>query len=258
MPDDFTRQKFAWLDQVHGNHSLPRGDFHVSYALSQYFNRKSGDAWPSQETLAGVTGLKRRGLQKSLQRLKKNGHLEIKVQCGPGFTNRYRPIWKSANNSLQIQSQNDELEFAGGAHFGPEIMRTGRRIETFDSNPLKEHLPSKPEISSRRVREGTADGFDQFWQQYPRKVGKKAAIRAFAKALREGAKADDIIAGACRYAVEREGEPDRYTKHPATWLNAGFWEDEPAVHASALHGAPKTPRRKSAINFVMSRHRDRS
>jgi len=35
------------------------------------------------------------------------------------------------------------------------------------------------------------------------------------------------IAGAQRYAVERQGQPPKYTKHPATWLNGGCWEDDP-------------------------------
>lgn len=74
----------------------------------------------------------------------------------------------------------------------------------------------------------TADddpGWLTFWSVYPRRVGKAAAAKAWAKALRS-ATAADIIAGAERY----RDDPNRsaqYTKHPTTWLNQGCWEDEP-------------------------------
>jgi hypothetical protein len=32
-----------------------------------------------------------------------------------------------------------------------------------------------------------------------------------------------------RYAAERTGEDDKYTKHPATWLNAECWKDAPTA-----------------------------
>jgi hypothetical protein len=43
----------------------------------------------------------------------------------------------------------------------------------------------------------------------------------------KSAEPDDIIAGAKRYASQRQGQEARYTKNPATWLNAGAWLDEP-------------------------------
>lgn len=67
--------------------------------------------------------------------------------------------------------------------------------------------------------------FDRFWQLYPRRVGKIAARKAWTKALRS-APDHVIIAGAQRFAADPNREPE-YTPHPATWLNAGRWDDEP-------------------------------
>jgi hypothetical protein len=39
-------------------------------------------------------------------------------------------------------------------------------------------------------------------------------------------RSEALIAGAQRYAVERREQDPKYTKHPATWLNAGCWQDE--------------------------------
>jgi hypothetical protein len=77
----------------------------------------------------------------------------------------------------------------------------------------------------------SAETFESFWQAYPKRVAKEAARKAYDKAIEGGVTGATLLAGAQRYAVERQGQPPRYTKHPATWLNAGCWEDE-------LSGAP--------------------
>lgn len=77
-----------------------------------------------------------------------------------------------------------------------------------------------------RAREADSD-FDAFWNVYPIKIAKQDARRAWDKALKDGAKPEDITAGAERFALERRGQNPKYTPYPATWLNAGRWEDEP-------------------------------
>lgn len=68
--------------------------------------------------------------------------------------------------------------------------------------------------------------FDEFWKAYPRKVGKGAARKAWAKAIKTSP-ATDITAAATRFAAERAGKDPKYTPHPASWLNAERWSDEP-------------------------------
>lgn len=68
--------------------------------------------------------------------------------------------------------------------------------------------------------------FDEFWKAYPRRVEKITARTAYDKALKV-ATATQILQGAMRYAAERQGQNPRFTKHPASWLNAGCWDDEP-------------------------------
>lgn len=68
--------------------------------------------------------------------------------------------------------------------------------------------------------------FDEFWQHYPRKIGKQSARKAYTRALKL-APGDVILAGVLRYAAERKGEDPTYTAHPDTWLNQGRWDDEP-------------------------------
>jgi hypothetical protein len=80
--------------------------------------------------------------------------------------------------------------------------------------------------SKRRPRE-PPEGFDKFWSAYPRKVARAAAAKAWTRAVDAGADAALIIEGACFYAMERKLQDPQFTKHPATWLNGGCWQDEP-------------------------------
>lgn len=88
-----------------------------------------------------------------------------------------------------------------------------------DDGQLK--APAKPRKRTVPPR------FEDFWAAYPRRVGKIAAEKAYAKALAAGATPDELIAGASFYAMEKKLSDPQYIKHPATWLNGGCWQDEP-------------------------------
>jgi hypothetical protein len=68
--------------------------------------------------------------------------------------------------------------------------------------------------------------FEQFWEIFPRRVGKGTAKKAFKHAA-ERASFAEILDGARRYAKESVGRETQYIKHPSTWLNADCWLDEP-------------------------------
>jgi hypothetical protein len=68
--------------------------------------------------------------------------------------------------------------------------------------------------------------FEQtFWPQYPRRRDKERALKAFRKARTE-TELQVIMAGLLRYSAEQQGQPTRFTKHAATWLNGKCWLDE--------------------------------
>lgn len=69
--------------------------------------------------------------------------------------------------------------------------------------------------------------FGEFYDVYPRHVGRIAASASFDKAV-ERAEPDVIIAAAQAYRDDPSRKAD-YTAHPATWLNQGRWMDERAV-----------------------------
>jgi hypothetical protein len=82
--------------------------------------------------------------------------------------------------------------------------------------------------------------FTEFWNVYPRKVGKNEAKKAFTKA--HAVANGEVVLGAQRFAADPNLPTDKnYIPHPATWLNAGRWEDEPLPHRE------KSPEEKAAL-----------
>ena len=71
--------------------------------------------------------------------------------------------------------------------------------------------------------------FLKFWDAYPRKVGKIAALRRW-QALRKAGALPDLatLLGALKWQKAQDSwQEDKYIPNPATWLNAGRWADEP-------------------------------
>lgn len=83
-------------------------------------------------------------------------------------------------------------------------------------------VPTEPPAAGQLALVPPHDPFDDFWKVYPKKVGKRDARKAWARAIRTAEPAR-IIEVASRYPWNPER---RYIKDPATWLTKGCWEDD--------------------------------
>lgn len=112
----------------------------------------------------------------------------------------------------------------------------GRLPEQHPSTAMAVTLPRTPyknpvqEPLSRELEAPSVEAlFSLFWQQYPRKVSKPAALKAYRAAMKDvdrGAVAAEIMAGLqpwIRFWSAR-GEPE-FIPHPSTWLNGHRWQD---------------------------------
>jgi hypothetical protein len=70
-------------------------------------------------------------------------------------------------------------------------------------------------------------GFAAFWAAYPRRVEKRAAEKAWRAAIKRKVDPARVVEAAKRYADLTRGTEARFIKHPASWLNAGAYDDEP-------------------------------
>ena len=96
----------------------------------------------------------------------------------------------------------------------PEKSRVEERREEKDPTP---HTPP---------REVFLCDFEIFWERYPLKVGRKAALKAYQARRRAGAKPDDILAGLTRYLAFKASTQERH-HNPATFLGPNEWWTEP-------------------------------
>lgn len=70
------------------------------------------------------------------------------------------------------------------------------------------------------------EAFNQFWSNYPRKVAKLEAVKAWKQMTREYSP-EEIVAGLQRNLPSLESREKQFIPHPASWLRAGRWMDEP-------------------------------
>lgn len=84
---------------------------------------------------------------------------------------------------------------------------------------------TKKETKNKEQDSSILCDFDQFWKAYPNKKAKPQALKAYAKALE---KTDHATLVAAVHA-QRGWRTwiDGFVPHPATWLNAERWADEP-------------------------------
>lgn len=74
----------------------------------------------------------------------------------------------------------------------------------------------------------TQDMFDRFWENYPRKTAKQAAIRAFSKLSPDKKLFEAVLSGieAWKKSSQWLKDSGEYIPHPASFLNGRRWEDE--------------------------------
>lgn len=103
----------------------------------------------------------------------------------------------------------------------PDIMvESGASPDTGFPSPVTLSLEI---LKDKRYKTSDDSTFNQFWEIYPRHDGRKPALQAFTRALKE-TPLETILAGARRYAAL--GKEPKFTLMAATWLNQERWNDE--------------------------------
>ena len=110
-----------------------------------------------------------------------------------------------------------------------------------------------PEVEAQHpVAWDIGDQFDVFWEKYPRKVGKKAARKAWEKLNHdERMRAIEVIDHHTQ-VWWKEGRASSHLPHAATWLNGERWDDEIGFVPPRPVSAPPSNRTARA-NEVLDR-----
>lgn len=138
-------------------------------------------------------------------------------------------------NDIDISSSSNDYEdidnIKTSCAFSGEKVRSGVQDGALESEGGVFAVPKK-DLQEQR--------FDEFWNTYPRKVGKEAARKAWKKIKPDAALFQKIL-----HAVTETQKSEQWKKqngqfipHPATWLNQGRWDD---VIDTSTTNATNTP-----------------
>ena len=130
---------------------------------------------------------------------------------------------------------------AQGAHDSAAADAATRESEPKDEPPpLLTVEAEKPAPKTRPSSRDLDAAFATFWDTYPRKKSKAAGRTAYERAARKAGPA--VIQAALEAQLPSLMAKDpTYRPYPATWLNAGSWDDEPDTPARAVPLAPSGP-----------------
>ena len=180
----------------------------------------NGECWPGIETIRKDLGLNRSTVLRHLDRLADKGLIVI-VKQGHGRANHYQLVtsnWAQPAPGGKMQPvadcNPDQAQIApvvgagcaqNQAQVAPVIERTKKRTNEKNND--------EPE------------GFAEFWELYPRKVGKGAARSKWKIAVTK-APIDTILESLDAQLPTITAKETQYQAHPATWLHQERWADE--------------------------------
>jgi hypothetical protein len=126
------------------------------------------------------------------------------------------------------------LDYFGGAMAPrePQGEPRGEPDAAPDSGPIhyqkRKTGPKQDKPPLAPQGEGEGEGFDAFWEIYPKKAGKEAARKAYARLAPEGELRERM-----RLAVRAQSQGEQWPRDggrfiplPANWLSQRRWEDE--------------------------------
>jgi len=154
--------------------------------ICNYANEK-GEAFPSQEHLAKLCQCSRRSVIRHIQELEKQNFISIRKE-------------KNGAYGFNVYKLNMGLV--------PNM-----------------HLANDRVAHNTQDKQITSD-FDKFWEECPRKIGKKKVKAIYNNLIRKKEVTEkELISSMAKYAESVKHTETAFIAHATTWLNQGRWED---------------------------------
>lgn len=181
---------------------------------------KRGQVLTSLPTLATELGISIQQTRTALEHLKSTG--EITDNANPHY--RVITVVKYDDYQMSTDKPTDNQQTTN---------RQGHRQPTDNQQTDQQHNNNiNNDNNGNNVNKGTietyAGGFDVFWNEYPKKVDKQNALKAWKKLKPDEAMLDKIISAirSWKDSEQWNKENGQYIPYPATWLNKRRWEDD--------------------------------
>lgn len=232
--------KWQMLQTIFKHPGLSSSAKVIAGRLLDHLNTQTGQCNPSYSRLAEATGLSRDTAMAAVHQLEEANVVKVtrsvadgrQAQPGQmlpsnsfafdfGTPNQSENPTTPSRKTRPPQSENPTTLVDKTDH--PQSENSARGSRKSRPKTKKEETGNKETGNGIRI---TDEEFDQFWMQYPKRVSKGSARKAFDKALGK-APFEQIMAGVHRYAAERIDQDPKFTKHASTWLANDCWLDEP-------------------------------
>jgi hypothetical protein len=176
---------------------------------------KQGRAWPGRESMAETCRLTGRTVTTAIQGLERRQMLV--AHRTPGQRSIYvltkRSSWVVPSLSTGPGKNNTRCHSS---------LPPGKN-NTTKSTKEKETKKSTPTGSFDEViHQGIYDA-------YPKKVGRPAALKAIARAIKKGADPARLLELTQKYAAAVKDTDPQFIPHPATWFNQERFNDDPST-----------------------------
>lgn len=135
-------------------------------------------------------------------------------------TDRYKETTHKLEKSQLILGENEEYLLANNS-IGIPMVDTDKN--SIDKNSIDKNIY----ISSKTFE----DEFDNLWKLYPKKIGKKDALRHYIRNRKNKVPYETILDGLKKYIeyINNTNTPTQFIKDGSTWFNQESWNDEREV-----------------------------
>ena len=197
-------------------------------------------SFPSYATIATDAGVSPRTVPRSVDRLvaakllskqrrwRRGDHVSIGAPGdGTGWseTSGIFTVWMTPADVADPPGGYAPQRRGGTPHSVGGVRPTAYLNKTNEEDNLKQEGRASAET-------GTPPLFDEWWEKYPRKIGKRAAERAWRAAVKRVDPETILVGLDAQLAVFAQTDP-QFVPHPSTWLNGDRWGDTPNVPRSS-------------------------
>ena len=200
------------------------------------------EAWEDWQTLT----LEKRGVLITAIMLYQRG--EDLPQMDAETMAVFRPIRRGLDAEYEKHLRHIETQRANGRKGGRPKKAATSPAEA--KKPVRVEIPDDtPKKPAERLVAVVDDGFEAFWKEYPKKVGKGDARKSWGK-IKPGKALQETMLKTLRAARESDqwkADGGKYIPNPSTWLNQERWTDDVstytrrAVRQTSFHNVESRP-----------------
>ena len=206
----------------------------VLVALLSFRNKTTNLTFPSREQISIRTGLHISNVSKTTSELVQLGWLQKEGKGGFSKATRYViTLPDTLNTVVQQTTVVDSTTVVESTTLTVVDSATTRVV---DSAIRKEQTNLTDQLTNHIYKKSHSvldDGFEEFWNRYPKKVGKTLAHTAWKKAK---VKVDDVL-NTLQWQVQSEQwqkQSGQFIPNPTTYINQGRWHDEPTAESNGV------------------------